>query len=75
VRTRPSLKDASELAKSLGIKSRKKFRAWAKTKEFPRAFSKNPDSYYKKRGWRGWKIFLGTDVAPVLSPVPQGEEK
>ncbi len=69
-KTKPNAKYASffeahEFARSLQLKSRKEWRAWAKgempTKpERPNHIPAHPDGIYKVKGWQGWKHWLGT---------------
>jgi hypothetical protein len=57
--------DAHSFAKSLSLKSRKEWRAWAKG-EMPEKNVRpiqvpaHPDGIYKVKGWQGWKHWLGT---------------
>lgn len=57
--------EAHDFARSLSLKSRKEWRAWAKgelpEKEArPHHVPAHPDGIYKVKGWQGWKHWLGT---------------
>lgn len=54
---RPFL-EARKFARSLGLKSDKEWRAWAKTNR-PDDIPYSPDSRYEGEGWIGWPDFLG----------------
>ena len=57
--------DAHDFAKSLNLRSRKEWRAWAKGEMpdrpgRPMHVPAHPDGIYKIKGWQGWKHWLGT---------------
>ena len=57
--------DSHDFARSLGLKSRKEWRAWAKGElegkpTRPENVPAHPDGIYKIKGWQGWKHWLGT---------------
>jgi hypothetical protein len=57
--------EAHSFAKSLSLKSRKEWRAWAKGEinnkpDRPLHVPAHPDGIYKIKGWQGWKHWLGT---------------
>ena len=57
--------EAHSFAKSLNLKSRKEWRAWAKGEisekdQKPANVPAHPDGIYKVKGWQGWKHWLGT---------------
>ena len=60
-----SFVEAHDFAKSLSLKSRKEWRAWAKGEinnkpTRPVHVPAHPDGIYKIKGWQGWKHWLGT---------------
>lgn len=69
-KTKPNAKyasfiDAHDFARSLQLKSRKEWRAWAKGEMGEKPLRPNhvpahPDGIYKVKGWQGWKHWLGT---------------
>ncbi len=57
--------EAHDFAKSLNLRSRKEWRAWAKGEmpdkpSRPNFVPAHPDGIYKIKGWQGWKHWLGT---------------
>lgn len=57
--------DAHDFARSLQLRSRKEWRAWAKGEmgekpQRPNHVPAHPDGIYKVKGWQGWKHWLGT---------------
>ena len=57
--------EAHDFARSLQLKSRKEWRAWAKGEmphkpQRPNHVPAHPDGIYKVKGWQGWKHWLGT---------------
>ena len=64
--------EAREFAASLGLKTRKEWRIWVKEgldgkQTRPANIPAHPDGIYKVRGWQGWKYWLGTSDASVIS--------
>ena len=60
-----SFVEAQSFSRSLGLKSRKEWRAWAKGEmpersHRPEVIPAHPDGIYKIKGWQGWKHWLGT---------------
>ena len=57
--------ESHSFAKSLNLKSRKEWRAWAKGEITDKSLRPihvpaHPDGIYKVKGWQGWKHWLGT---------------
>ena len=52
--------EAREYARTLGLKSQKKWREWRyEGGERPSDIPSNPNSTYKNNGWKSWGDFLG----------------
>ena len=54
-----SFDQAQALMQSQGIKTKREFREWSKSKKRPKNFPSTPDQVYTNE-WRGWGDFLGT---------------
>jgi hypothetical protein len=54
--------DALPYIHSLGFTSQSQYRRWAKTDAKPIDIPASPSTVYKKRGWKGWKNYLGTSI-------------
>ena len=52
---------AKKTIKKFKVKNEQDFRNFKKLKNFPQNFPRIPDQYYKNKGWKGWKDFLGTE--------------
>ena len=59
-RTYSSFKSAKIFARKSRIKTSKQWRKQLKLGKIPRVFPYHPVRYYKNKGWKGWKDFLGT---------------
>jgi hypothetical protein len=73
-----SFERARELARSLGLRDRAEWDAWARGAlkalgARPTDVPADPDRAYRGRGWRGFEDWLGLDGARAVS-IPQGTD-
>ena len=52
--------EAREFVRSLGLKTKNEYVAYAKSGRIPANIPLDPNSYYKDKGWNGFADFLGT---------------
>ena len=54
-----SFNEAKDLIQNQGIKTKREFQEWSKSKKRPKNFPSNPNQVYTNE-WKGWGDFLGT---------------
>ena len=55
-----SFEEAQKIAQSMNILSSKQYNSFKKNGLFPDNMHSTPSKFYKDKGWKGWKDFLGT---------------
>jgi hypothetical protein len=58
-----SFPQAKGFVHGLGLKSANEWRAYTKSKGFPKDLPVSPNRTYAKTGWSGWRDWLGTKAA------------
>eukprot|EP00898_Chlorokybus_atmophyticus_P002970 jgi/Chlat1/3674/Chrsp24S00280 len=59
-----TFEEAKAFAESLGLKSQADYIEWSNKGLRPPDMPRNPNKYYKDKGWTSWRDFLGTHVRP-----------
>ena len=56
-----SFSEARKFARSLKLNGKNEWRKFAKSKKKPKDIPADPYEFYKNKGWKSWKFFLGNE--------------